>query len=237
MAELLVSVRSSAEALVAVEAGAALIDVKEPANGPLGRANDETIASVVSAVGGRVPVSAALGELLGADYQPCPTGLAYVKWGIAGFAGGDGWIEQFERATQTIADRRSSTQAVVVAYADWRRAAAPCPDDVAAFACRRPWRALLIDTWLKDGSTLLDWVSLGWLMSMRERCRAAGVRVAIAGSLARKQIEMLRSVDPDWFAVRGAACRNGARGDEIDGSRVRDLVVACGAVTPAMSSN
>ena len=36
--QLLVSVRSPAEALAALEGGAALIDVKEPARGSLGRA-------------------------------------------------------------------------------------------------------------------------------------------------------------------------------------------------------
>ena len=60
---LLVSVRDAAEAAAALAGGAALIDVKEPARGSLGRADAATIAAVVAAVGGRVPVSVALGEL------------------------------------------------------------------------------------------------------------------------------------------------------------------------------
>ena len=42
--------------------GAGLIDVKERDNGPLGFAGVEVIAAVLRAVGGRRPVSAALGE-------------------------------------------------------------------------------------------------------------------------------------------------------------------------------
>ncbi len=64
---LLVSVRDAAEAAASLAGGADLIDVKEPARGPLGRADAATIAAVVQAVGGRVPVSAALGEL-----RECP---------------------------------------------------------------------------------------------------------------------------------------------------------------------
>ena len=63
MTALLVSVRSAAEAEAALAGGAALIDVKEPARGALGRADDAVIADVVRAVAGRAPVSAALGEL------------------------------------------------------------------------------------------------------------------------------------------------------------------------------
>ena len=61
---LLVSVRSAAEALAALAGGADVIDVKEPNQGSLGAADDDTISAVVRAVAGRAPVSAALGELV-----------------------------------------------------------------------------------------------------------------------------------------------------------------------------
>lgn len=60
---LLVSVRNAREAVAAVEAGADIIDVKEPAHGSLGFAGIETVRAVLAAVAGRVPVSAALGEV------------------------------------------------------------------------------------------------------------------------------------------------------------------------------
>ena len=53
---LLVSVRSAAEAITALEAGADVIDVKEPSRGALGAADCETIAAVVRAVAGRAPL-------------------------------------------------------------------------------------------------------------------------------------------------------------------------------------
>ena len=60
---LLVSVRNVTEALTALEAGADVIDVKEPTRGSLGAADSATLAAIAQAVGGRAPVTAALGEL------------------------------------------------------------------------------------------------------------------------------------------------------------------------------
>ena len=51
--QLLVSVRDATEAAAALHGGAGLIDVKEPARGPLGRADAATIAAVVQTVAGR----------------------------------------------------------------------------------------------------------------------------------------------------------------------------------------
>src|SRR5262249_19906245 len=112
---------------------------------------------------------------------------------------------------------------VAVAYADWRRARASSPGEVCAFVCSRRWGALLIDTWRKDGTTLLDWLSHAQLLRLREHCTADGVPIAFAGSLTVAQIARLRPLQPDWFAVRGAACRDGQRTQPIDAGRVRQL--------------
>jgi uncharacterized protein (UPF0264 family) len=111
-----------------------------------------------------------------------------------------------------------------VAYADWQRADAPPPQEVCDFAHTRHWGAFLIDTWGKDGTTLLDWLSPDQLAGLRERCRAAGLPIALAGSLGPEQLRLLRPLRPDWFAVRGAACRHGRRTSPIDAGRVRRLV-------------
>ena len=63
MPALLVSVRSAAEALAARAGGAAVIDVKEPARGPLGRADVDVWREIFAAIPPVVPVSVALGEL------------------------------------------------------------------------------------------------------------------------------------------------------------------------------
>jgi (5-formylfuran-3-yl)methyl phosphate synthase len=221
---LLVSVRSAAEAVAALEGGAALIDVKEPDHGPLGRASDATMAEVIVAVAGRRPVSAALGELIDDQGTPLPDGLSFVKWGLAGSAARGEWRAQLE------ARRRGGVAVVAVAYADWKCARAPAVEEVFAFAAQRPGSVLLLDTHCKElptrgGSrpTLLDWLHRAEIESLCAEGRSAGVRIALAGSLGSAEIAELAPARPDWFAVRGAAC-DGGRSGMVHTARVRSLV-------------
>jgi uncharacterized protein (UPF0264 family) len=158
---------------------------------------------------------------------------AYAKWGLAGCGGRPGWPDELGRAAELLPP---GCRPVAVAYADWRRAVAPPPADICTFACARRWGAFLVDTWGKDGTTLLDWLSPDQLAELLARCRAAGVPVALAGSLGVEQLLRLRALRPDWFAVRGAACRDGLRTQAIDADRVRRLVDLLGdpvtAATP-----
>ncbi|MFM7109040.1 MAG: (5-formylfuran-3-yl)methyl phosphate synthase, partial [Planctomycetaceae bacterium] len=60
---LLVSVRDAAEAIEAVAGGAAIVDVKDPARGPLGGPSPAVAAAVAAVVAGRTPWPLACGEL------------------------------------------------------------------------------------------------------------------------------------------------------------------------------
>jgi len=237
MSGLLVSVRNAPEAETAVAGGATLIDVKEPARGSLGRADDMTIAAVVHAVAGRRPVSAALGELVDKSSLPRCSGLAFVKWGLAGAARLD-WRSDLDRRL-----RMAGPQTVLVAYADWQCAQAPPVADVVAFACERPGSVVLIDTHCKDAAplslrrrpTLLDWLCVGDVVDVCRSCREAQVRVALAGSLGRVHIEALLPARPAWFAVRGAVCDDSDRTSTVELEKVRALtrVIAAGGVKAA----
>lgn len=236
MTQLLVSVRSAMEAEAALRGGAALIDVKEPARGSLGRADDKVVADVVRTVAGRRPVSAALGEWrdgCGGKLPSVAGQLSYVKWGLAGCEGGD-WQGELTEAIRRLHEERPSCKAVMVAYADRQRAESPRPEEVCAFAIERAAGALLLDTWHKDGSTLLDWLSLDAIAPFCRRCRDAGLPIALAGSLGLAEIRALLPMRPDWFAVRGAACQQGQREAAIEEDKVRQLVEI---ISPAMSAN
>lgn len=222
---LLVSVRSAAEAEAALAGGADLIDVKEPSRGSLGRADDAVIEEVIRLVAGRRPVSAAMGDLLERiHFYPFLGKLAYIK---LGFAGHDNEIPADE-SWQTYAFRRNIAEThldwfVPVAYADWRRANAPEPTALCAFARQNRCGAFLLDTHAKDGSTLLDWMPFSQIALLIKQCRQVGVRIALAGSLGPKEIVALAHFKPDWFAVRGAACRGGKREEIVDADKVREL--------------
>ena len=98
---------------------------------------------------------------------------------------------------------------VAVAYADWETAQAPSPEDVANLAMTLCCPVLLVDTWKKDGTTLLDWLATARISALIAQCRGSGQAIALAGSLGPVEIMKLRALRPTWFAVRGAVRRAG----------------------------
>jgi hypothetical protein len=139
---LLVSVRDAAEAVVAVSAGAAIVDVKEPRRGPLGRPPAEIVAAVAVAVEQRAPLTLACGELTAGDeiaahvadvLRLLPPGVRppnAVKAGPAGLSL-PAWRHAFGRLRDGLP---LGIEAVAVAYADWRRAESPPPEALLAEA-------------------------------------------------------------------------------------------------------
>ena len=241
MSELLVSVRSPEEALTALSGGAALIDVKEPGRGALGRPDDEVIHAIAAAIGGRRPVSAALGEWADETHVIPDAPLTYVKFGLAGCARRSDWRAALGR----LLTEQRAPQLVLVAYADSECAQAPSVDDIFSLAAEHPGSVLLLDTHCKEANnvvrkerpTLLDWLPRSWIEDLCGRCRSAGVKIALAGSLGLAEIDALFDSQPDWFAVRGAVCeaRNRQGGIQLD--KVQQLAARLSkAVMPAHAS-
>jgi uncharacterized protein (UPF0264 family) len=229
MSQLLVSVRSSEEAVAALEGGAALIDIKEPSRGALGRADDAVIRAVAAIVGTRRPVSAALGELADGA-RPFPeANLTYVKWGLAGCRRKPEWRDFISRYLDDA--KKTRPQVVLVAYADWECAEAPPVEDVFALAAEHAGSVMLLDTHCKVANnvirkarpTLLDWLPATWIIDLCERSRRAGVQIALAGSLGFGEIHQLLPARPDWFAVRGAVCEERDRCAAVSVDKVRQI--------------
>jgi len=226
VAKLLVSVRSGIEALAALAGGAAIIDVKEPLHGSLGRAPFAVWRQVREVVPGPIPVSVALGELNDWSVaQPVEvprgawTGMAFRKLGLSG-ASAD-WIDRWRSLGRHLSNFASSGPAwVAVIYVDWQAARAPDPDAIIrALGAIDECRGVLFDTWDKSRCSGID---LTWEPHV-ERVRDSGRFVALAGSLDAEAIGRLARLRPDIFAVRGAACRGGDRLAAIDPERVARL--------------
>ncbi|HJZ53427.1 MAG TPA: (5-formylfuran-3-yl)methyl phosphate synthase [Gemmataceae bacterium] len=226
---LLVSVRSADEVAAALEGGADLIDVKEPARGALGMAEAEVVAAVIERVGGQVPVSAALGEwssnALTEAHWHLELKLNYVKWGLAGYAPSPGWGEDL---LDTRRQLPVGIEMVAVAYADWERAKSVPPAEVVKFARRFRFRALLLDTWGKDAKTLLDFMKPAAVGELVESVKRIGMTAAVGGSLRPEHLKQLKGVAPDYYAVRGSACAAGKRDGVIDASRIKKWKDAIG---------
>ena len=215
--------------------GAAIIDVKEPSRGPLGRANCSVWREVREAVPASIPVSVALGEIsewvgaAPADLMstPCP-GIGFFKLGLAGAR--PDWFDRWTAIRRQISEPRVLAAAwVAVVYVDWERASAPDPDAILAHALELDeCRGVLLDTWDKSQRTMID----GTWNHRIAQVRKSGRLVALAGSLDERAIAQLAKLEPDYFAVRSAACVNGDRLAAIDSGRVARLVAAaCGSVS------
>lgn len=221
MARLLVSVRSAEEARLALTGGASIIDVKEPANGPLGRSSFETWRAIRDALPPGVKSSAALGELtewLGEDRPAVPpsalAGFSYVKVGMAGV--GPNWAEEWAQLSGLLNARRVGWIAVV--YTDWKAAGSPSPTTM--LNADFNYVGVLFDTW--DKSKPAAWTPE--LLDAAEGFRGRGSMLAVAGSLTVDRLDEIAPFRPDIVAVRGAACEGGVRNREIDSRRVAELV-------------
>lgn len=226
---LLVSVRSADEVQAALSGGADLIDVKEPAKGPLAPAEAEVVAAVLEKVRGKVPVSAALGEwspnAITDAHWHLELKLNYVKWGLAGYTAHPGWGEDL---LDTRRQLPVGMEMVAVAYADWERAKSIPPGELARFAKRFRFKAFLLDTWNKDGKTLLDFTTPAEVADLVDGLKRLSITVAIGGSLRPEQVKQLKGVNPDYFAVRTSACAAGKRDGMIDAARVKKWKEAIG---------
>lgn len=220
---LLVSVRDTHEARVAVDAGADWIDAKEPRQGALGAVDTIVLQEIVQTVAGCAPVSAALGELLEqgrSGARAIPPGVTLAKFGLAGCRGRSDWPAQLKR---TVASLPRTTGGVAVIYADHASADAPSSDEVIRHGKLAGCRAALVDTHDKQAGGLLDLWTMEECQSAIEQIRAAGMMAVMAGSLTAVSIAQILPLGPDYVAVRGAACR-GSRDGSLDGELVRELV-------------
>ena len=225
MTRLLISVRDANEAEAAIAGGADLIDVKEPRRGSLGCAAPETLRGIRRAVAGRRPLSAALGELednISAPALRALGGYRYAKIGLASAATRENWREKWANAVKRMPPTVSP---VAVVYADARRCDAPCATDVLAGAIELSCRAILVDTFIKDGRSLWDHWSPEEGQRFLESAARAGLLTVLAGSLDCEGASLAAQLGADVVAVRGCVCRNGRSG-KVDCSLVAELASA-----------
>jgi uncharacterized protein (UPF0264 family) len=195
-----------------MDVGVDVLDVKDPDRGSLGRPASAVLRQIVDRVDGRLPISAALGELIECDpasLQDLPASLAYAKLGLSGCAELCDWPERWARVWQALPPR---TQRVAVAYADRVRAQAPRWQEVVEQAGRLDCRVLLVDTFDKTRGNLRHFLKHTQLAELTRCARTYGLRVALAGSINRQSLPQILSLQPDLVAVRGAVCRGGRRG-------------------------
>jgi uncharacterized protein (UPF0264 family) len=227
-AGLLVSVQNERELLAALRAGVRWIDVKDPSRGALGRPEIDVATGIRRSMtienSEELHFSIALGEL---NETPLAELIRYASLFV------DGTV--FKIALSNCCDRTdwhglattlakgigAPKRLILVHYADADHAAAPSWREVLKSATEIGSEYLLIDTWGKNGSCLLDFYSVETLQSMIAEANVLGLRVAIAGSLPLEDLRKLANVGADWIGVRGAVCEGPLRTGPICETKVR----------------
>ncbi|HXS45641.1 MAG TPA: (5-formylfuran-3-yl)methyl phosphate synthase [Solirubrobacteraceae bacterium] len=240
--KLLVSVVDVGEAREAAAAGADIVDVKNPAEGSLGAPSPAVIEDVRAVVPAALPVSAAIGDMPNlpgtaalAALGAARCGATFVKVGLWGVSTEAEAVDLL-RAVRAGVAAVPGTAVVAAAYADARRVApAPLAPELLPPVARAAGAGIcLLDTAVKDGRALLDWLAPAALAALVADAHAAGLQVALAGALRAEDLPVVRATGADICGVRSAACCDHKRSGPLEAARVRALRAAC-AATPRAS--
>lgn len=230
---LLASVADAAEAVAALQAGAAVIDLKDPGAGPLGPCRPAVLRAAFLACRsldpGR-PMSVAAGPALSADATRIVAaaarfGSTFVKVGLEGLASPDESLKALRRVVAAAKRSRPDVRVIAATYADAAGVAALPASLLPEVAARAGCDGCLLDTAVKDGRTLLDHARPSGLARFAADCRRRRLLCALAGSLRADQLGALAAVGADLIGARGALCEGG-RGGRLVPARVRAFAAA-----------
>jgi len=234
--KLLVSVADVREARVAVRGGVDIVDVKNPAEGSLGAPAPDMIARVRNTVPSERPVSAAIGDLPNlpgtaalAALGAARSGAAYVKVGLWGTSTEEEAVAVLRAVREAVESGPTRPTVVAAAYADAERVPSrPLPPGALVAAARRAGvGGCLVDTAVKDGRGLFEWLAPDALAALVAEGHAARLEMALAGALRAEDLPAVRATGADIAGVRSAACRDGRRTAPLDAERIERLRAIC----------
>lgn len=227
MTGMLASVTDANEAELAVQAGADLIDCKDPGRGALGALTIPTIDAIRRQVAARRPISATVGdlptvatELVPAVQRTAATGVDFVKLGLFR-------TNNVSALLAALAPIATEHRLIAVLFAD----RSPRLGIVAELAAAG-FSGVMLDTADKAGGGLPDRLSSTRLAAFVALAREQGLLCGLAGSLRPDDIEALLRLTPDYLGFRGALCEHG-RNSALSASacaRVRAAIPAISAL-------
>lgn len=219
--KLMISVINKQEALIAQQAGANLIDIKNPKEGSLGAQSPAMIRDIVAALESGIEVSATLGDV---PFLPCT--IAQAAYAVASF--GVTYVKVGLRGCMSMAQARAMSveimaaispfkgvNMVVAGYADYREQHTLSPFELVRAATGTGAAGILIDTLSKDGRNLFDFMTKPELAALVSAAHDAGLLCALAGSINLSHVEQLLDIGADISGVRGAICAGGREGSLV----------------------
>jgi hypothetical protein len=205
------------EAIESLKGGADIIDVKNPKEGSLGANFPWVIKNISDLVKKHgKELSATTGDL---PYKPGTASLAalgaavagadYIKVGLYGVKNAEEAYKVISAVVKAVKDYDSKKKVVAAAYADHYRISAVSPLELPKVGAKANVDGVMVDTAIKDGTTLFDHMKLEDIAKFVEEAHAGGMFCALAGSLSWSHIRTLKELSPDIIGVRTMVCENG----------------------------
>lgn len=218
------------EAIEAIAGGADIIDVKNPKEGSLGasfpwiikqiRANTPQSTEVSCAVGDvpNLPCTVSLAALGAAT-----TGVNYIKVGLYGVKKMEDAIYLMQNVTRTIKNYDSTIKVVATGYADAEKIGAVDPLLIPQIGREAKVDVAMLDTAVKNGKNLFNHLKIDQLERFIREAHTYGLKVALAGSIRKADIPLIKDLGADIAGIRSAACTNN---DRVHGRITKENVQA-----------
>jgi len=225
---LMVSVQDLPEAREAVAGGADIVDVKNLKEMVVGSNFPPVIREVRGAFPKQIHVSVTLGV---APNQAGTVSLAvYGAAALGATSVKVGFVEtHYETALRILRESRRAlegfdTKLIAATFADSHLYHGIDPKLVVRLAIESRSDGMLIDTLVKDGRNLFDFLDEPTLKSLVIEAKEAGLSTALSGALTVENLHTLVRINPDIVGVRGAVCTRGDREKgAVDASAVATL--------------
>lgn len=225
---LMVSVQNLLEAKESVAGGADIVDVKNLREMIIGSNFPPVIREVREAFPKAIHVSVTLGVVPNqagtvslAVYGAAALGATSVK---VGFVQSD-----YPTALRILRESRRAlqgfdTKLIAATFADSHLYGGIDPKLVVKLAQESQSDGMLIDTLVKDGRNLFDFLDEATLKNLVVEGKESGMSTALSGALQISNLNSLVRINPDIVGVRGAVCARGDReAGTVDSSAVAHL--------------
>lgn len=230
--KLLVSPRSIPEAIEVIESKSVdFIDCKNPLEGSLGANSPEMIRDIKNLIqkGSTMKLSATIGDFpnlpgtaalaaIGAAYS----GADIIKVGIMGPKNMEESIKLMKSVVKAVHNYDDNILVVAAGYADKVRLnSSPNPLDIPEIAYNSGCDIAMVDTAIKDGKSLFDFLDVQSLKDFKFRAKSNNISVALAGNLKLSDMVKIKTIHPDIIGVRSVVCNNG---DRNNGTIKKELI-------------
>jgi uncharacterized protein (UPF0264 family) len=226
--KLLVSPINEQEALEAIAGGADIIDVKNPKEGALGASFPWVIKRILQVTPKTIEVSCTLGDMPNlpgsvalAAFGAALTGVNYIKCSMYGLKTREEAIYLLGNVVKAAKEVNPSIKVAAAGFADAERVGSIIPSLIPKIAREANADLAMLDTALKDGKNLLDFLDRTQLEFFVDESHRLGLKAALAGSIRKENLQQLCALGADVIGVRGAACTHG---DRVNGHITKEKV-------------